>query len=298
MSQVKNKSFTSAKILADSLNSHNGVRLTTMEVEFPRSILAEFNTHGAFSRNAASSRAIPVKKIIDNVTNRCYIPLCWGKNQPGMQSYEIIDDAKEIEVLNSLWLQTRDMCVSEAEKFSNLGVHKQFVNRILEPFFYVKLVVTATDWENFFALRCHHAADPSFQYLADKMLKAYVETEKDPSILIDGQWHLPYFNEEISKMPIEDQIKISVARCARTSYLNFDGKFEPQKDFELHDSLLESGHMSPFEHVAQCAKIPQDKYSGRIRGWKCLRKTFPNENRSIDLVELLENRKKIGFAND
>lgn len=293
--KLKNKTKTYAKILADSINYNNLARVTTFELYFPRSILAEYNTHGAVSRNAASSRAIPINKFIESVENDGYVPYSWGVNQSGMQSFNYVEDEAFFNELNQDWQEAKEQILSIARKFNSKKIHKQFINRLLEPFFYVKLVSTGTDWENFFALRCNKDTHPEFQILSDKMLKCYVEEFSNAKSLKTGEWHLPYHSNNIESFTTEEKIKISVARCARTSYLNFDGKFEPSKDYELYDSLLNSGHMSPFEHIAKCVDVPYDLYSGKLRGWECLRKTFPNENRQVNLVDLYLERKQNGF---
>src|SRR3954452_24195130 len=74
-----------AKVLADSV-SPAGQRLTTLEATFPRFVLAEFNTHRVFSRNSASSRAIPVAKQLRRVLDDPYVPIEFGSNKPGMQA--------------------------------------------------------------------------------------------------------------------------------------------------------------------------------------------------------------------
>lgn len=293
--KLENKTKTYAKILVDSINCYNGVRLTTFEISFPRSILAEYNTHGAISRNAASSRAIPINKFIESVENDGYVPYSWGVNQSGMQSFNYVEDEAFFKELNQDWQEAKEQILSIARKFNSKKIHKQFINRLLEPFFYVKLVTTGTDWSNFFALRCHKDTHPEFQILADKMLQCYFEEMHEAKVLRKDEWHLPYHSDELKFLSTEERIKISVARCARTSYLNFDGKFEPSKDYALYDSLLKSGHMSPFEHIAKCVDVQHDLYSGKLRGWECLRKTFPNENRKVSLIELYEERKQHGF---
>ena len=148
----------SAKVLADSI-SPDGVRLTTMEVTFPRIVLAEFNTHRMFSRNSASSRAIPVEKMIQRVLDDPFSPVWWGKNQSGMQAAEELS-GEALRLARQHWLDARDFAISCVRLFQapEISLHKQIANRLLEPFLWHTVVVTATEWENFFALRCHKDA--------------------------------------------------------------------------------------------------------------------------------------------
>ena len=261
-SEVIGKGNIRSRVVADSIA--NGVRLTTLELRYPRFIHSEFMTHRLFSRNASSSRAIPVAKMIEQVENDPAMPIFWGKNQPGMQAREECDDEVSgpytVGTAEEIWREyaTGD-CVSYAKAFDKANYHKQIVNRLLEPFQFISVVCTATEWDNFFKLRLHSDAQPEICELARVMKESMEKSEPDE--LEFGDLHLPYvekdsFNDydehgEIDKFDLESAIKASVARCARVSYLNHD-KTQPdiEKDIRLHDMLLESGHFSPFEHVA------------------------------------------------
>lgn len=287
----------SAKVLADSI-SPDRVRLTTLEVTFPRIVLAEFNTHRMFSRNSASSRAIPVEKMLKMVEENPYIPTHWGKNQKGMQAeVELSKDEQATAV--SWWLGARDKAMESAKALLAVGVHKQITNRLLEPFMWHTVICTSSEWTNFFNLRCNPMAHPEIKLAAELMRDAMEKSM--PTRLNYGQWHLPLTTREDSEDDIDDWnywCKVSVGRCARVSYLTHDGKRDPQADIELHDRLLEAGHMSPFEHVARPMKAmggdndlaycnngdafdgsfnPQVTFSGNLRGWVQYRKTIPRE---------------------
>lgn len=142
-----------AQIVGDSI-SGTGSRITTMLVTFPRIILAELNTHRVFSRNSASSRAIPFEKMIKAVKENPFIPIAWQKNHKGMQGTEYITDPEIIELERIDWLVDRDYAIGKARKRAERGITKQIVNRPLEPFMWHTCIITATEWENFFALRC------------------------------------------------------------------------------------------------------------------------------------------------
>lgn len=274
-----------AKIIADSI-SQSGFRLTTMEVTFPRSVLAEFNTHRMLSKNSASSRAIPVEKMIKMVEDNPFIPTYWGANQKGMQAKEEIDPSSRGGALIEWELAKRD-AVRHAYNLHALGVHKQTVNRILEPFMWHTVIVTATEWSNFLALRTHEAAAPEIRNIA--LLMEQLLKDNSPKFVQNSSWHLPLIDEEdweiLNSEPYSNQaqtkkaIEISVARCARVSYLTHDNKRDHKADRELFTRLLTSRHMSPFEHVAQPMwNASKGMWSGNFQGWNQFRKSIPQEH--------------------
>ena len=291
---MQNKKEISATIIADSI-SEKGDRLTTFVLTFPRIILAEFNTHRAFSRNSASSRAIPFEKMVKMVEEDPFIPIAWMKDHTGMQGTEYFKTGDKIKGIDALewckimWLNARDYAVQEAKTLSTSRVTKQIVNRLLEPFMWHTVIVTASDYENFFALRAHEAAEIHIQALAYKMLEEYNKSQ--PKLLIEDEWHIPFgdnidtiklqevFNITSSEELEDYKLKIATARCARVSYMNFEGKDDYKADIALYDRLAEMGHWSPFEH---CATPLQPYYArtGNFKGWKQLRGTFFGENRN------------------
>jgi thymidylate synthase ThyX len=238
-----------AKVIADSVNKSSGnKRITTFILNYPRFIHSELLTHRAFSRNSSSSRAIPIKKIIEDVNNHPAIPVHWGKTQKGMQAdFEVEQIVKDNAI--KLWLEARDSAVGFASKLNDLGLHKQVVNRVLEPFFNITVLVTATELDNFFKLRAHDAAQPEIRELAYKMLDAYNASVPVPKEI--GEWHIPFGDQYTDGLSIEQKLKICVARAARVSYMNFEGDINFDKDYQLYDTLLNEGHYSPFEHAAQ-----------------------------------------------
>ena len=278
-----------AKVICDSICKHSKIRITTLELEYPRFIHSEFMTHRVFSRNASSSRAIPIAKMIQAVINNPAMPIHWGKNQPGMQANEEHNALVSVPTdtggcmdaspMNA-WLIARDMAVQIAQAFEQAGYHKQIVNRILEPFTHIRVIVTATNFANFFALRDHEDAQPEIRELAVAMKKAIEEST--PQLLGIGEWHLPYLDaEDITNIyehlkensitrhdPAQHQIwmmacAVSAARCARVSYLTHDGERPTlQKDLELYRHLVNANppHMSPCEH--QATPDIHDKHEG------------------------------------
>jgi len=405
-----------AEIVADSL-SPQGNRITTMQVTFPRMILAELNTHRLFSRNSASSRAIPFKKTVKSVINNTFIPMAFQKSHSGMQGTAYLDmnkvytheeveepllaflmaafknedgtwdeDYFEIqEILNeyvlplllegknrtirSWWLKARDLVVAAACILHAMKVTKQICNRLLEPFMYHTVLVTGTEWENFFNLRCPmYFQETSWNSGYVKSRKKYLSqvglpdnpayydrwtdvnwlrinkgqseihmmalaeamydamNESKPKQLEAGDWHIPFdlttSERHLNDLWDEEAIKIATARCARVSYtvvgeenprkLKVGDKYKSfpdtdstpltliesiehnaglrdnycyingeyvayeeifhiekvsnfEKDIKLHDSLLESGHFSPFEH---CARAMNDaEYNSFVKGY-------------------------------
>ena len=300
-----------AQILLDSLNPA-GNRLTTWILTYNRFILAEVNTHRALSRNTSSSRAIPVSKLIEQVKTNPAMPVFWGKNQPGMQADEELD-GRYLEEAKSLWLVGRDQAVDVVTRLMTTGLHKGLCNRLLEPFLHVTSIVSGTEWENFFALRAHKDAQPEFRALAFLMLDLYQKSE--PKKLKEGEWHIPFGDkidhkrlwEMVQKSThsitpngteiftgeklfgdydvfIKFALNIATARCARVSYLNFDGKDDYAADIKLTlEKLAPSGHWSAFEHCARA--MAESKQCGNFVGWKQYRKLFPNENRTDGRVQ-------------
>jgi thymidylate synthase ThyX len=242
----------SCKILLDSISPAGG-RVTTFEVTFPRIVLAEFNTHRVFSRNSASSRAIPVEKQIKRILEDPFHPIYWGKNQKGMQAEEEFG-ADHTELLNKKWETYGMMAVAQAREMLEIGVHKQITNRLLEPFMWHTVIVSSTHWKNFFGLRDSKMAQPEIKFPAHNMLGLYKASK--PQELSPGQWHLPLVtgvDEHTLRgdgVSLSDLVKISCGRCARVSYLTHEGKRDPLADISLYADLVKNGHMSPLEHAA------------------------------------------------
>ena len=265
----------SAKTILRSRNaSAPGKVLSTLLLRYPRFIHAEMMTHRVFSRNSASSRAIPVKKLIDDVVRDPAMPIFWGKNQPGMQAGEEHNEpvwivSQDFDPENycapndhkmtreAAWLVARDYAVSMATRFADAGYHKQIVNRLLEPFAHVTVLVSATEWSNFLELRDHPDAEPHIQMLAREIRKC-LDDEDTIQTLNPGEWHLPFTDYDpklgLSRLTQQDFIKLSVSRCASTSYKTVDGfDMSLERAAAIYDKLVTSKpiHASPCEHVAQ-----------------------------------------------
>lgn len=258
-----------ASVIADSVHPETGTRITTFELVYPRFIHSEFMTHRVFNRNASSSRAIPTAKFIEQVRNEPVMPSHWGKNQKGMQAEEELTPLEIVDATFA-WKQAATSAAIYAEILRRGQVHKQIVNRILEPFTHIRVVVTSTSWANFYGLRDHEDAQPEIRLLAQAMKKAHEKSV--PQKLKKGDWHLPYIrsidcanaynhckyqritrdepsNEEILGL----LLKVSAARCARASYNNFEGKPSTiSDDLNLFAKLVEKQpiHASPTEHQA------------------------------------------------
>lgn len=292
-----------AAVIADSI-SPGGIRITTFQLRYWRAIHAELMTHRVFSRNASSSRARPYKAIIDQVKTNPWGPLYWGANEPGMQAN---NEVKEVHWAKNTWKVAAKIAAEQAEELAATGLHKQIVNRVLEPFTYIDVVVTATDYANWFALRLDKDAQPEIQQLA-QVMKDVMDASK-PVLLNPGEWHLPYIADSdvaaVSNYLVYLQDghdspsrrldllkKISAARCARTSYKAFDGKVASiDEDLSLFDKLMAGNlkHASPTEHIASpdTYRICDNSLDGpeyehkelqaNFRGWIQYRKTIQNE---------------------
>lgn len=264
-----------AKIIADSI-SQAGARITTLQLKYPRFIHAEFMTHRVFSRNASSSRAIPVKTMLSQVWNDPAMPVHWGANKAGMQADQELGKFKKA-IARGLWKTASKLACTVAWTMMKVGLHKQVANRILEPFQYIHVIVTATEWKNFLELRAHPAAQPEIHELAIKIGDALASSS--PKVLKPGKWHLPYLrDEEIQTFAWSGQmdtaLKVSAARCARVSYLKHDGKTPSvAEDLKLYSRLIDSKpmHASPIEHQARPLK-DRNQWSGNFRGWEQNRK--------------------------
>lgn len=279
----------SAKVIKDSV-SEAGDRLTTMEVVCHRFVLAEFNTHRAFSRNSASSRAIPLHKQIERVRKDPAIPMVWASEKPGMSGGAEIDSPGAATLA---WLDASEEAVQHAQHMADLGVHKSLCNRLLEPFMWHTIIVSATDWDGFWKQRCSPLAQPEMRLCAEAMKLAY--NESTPTFVQYDQWHMPYVSErdfseeefDSAASAIEIVKQISAARCARVSYLTHDGVRDPSKDLDLFQKLATADppHASPLEHVATPGRTNPSLIAGEISpktpgnftGWRQLRHdVFPN----------------------
>lgn len=336
-----------AKVIADSV-SPEGKRLTTFQLRYPRFIHAEELTHRILetqpeliitevipdglmydqdlSRNASSSRAIPVERMIADIRRDPVIPVYWGSNKPGMQAgAELTGDA--LEMVKWRWLHSMELMIEQVEMMVEHGLHKQIANRILEPWAHINVVVTATEWANFFGLRAHPDAQPEIRELAEAMMAAMGQS--DPALLAHGMWHLPYVDLKEDLLPLRNYYRdvlvplgadpiqffnthlkeqdpttgwchegakmISVARCARVSYLTHDGrKTTVEEDLKLYEQLIinQPLHASPAEHQATPDKTEwvvnaetdneeriylNPELHGNLKGWIQYRKTLPNE---------------------
>lgn len=274
----------SAKVICDSINS-KGNRLTTYELEYPRFIHSEFMTHRMLSKNAASSRAIPISKMIQNIQEHPAIPVHWGKNRKGMQATTETDNPinlefdKEATVIGreKAWIMARDNAIQYANAFNDAGYHKQIVNRLLEPFKMIKVVCSGTEFDNFFWLRRHKDAQPDIKELADVMYEALKHS--DPQVLDNGEYHLPYVTPEVYekcknhvdyidhsgigdmgddtlKPEVNLALKVSASCCAQVSYRTTSTDIH--RALRIYSQLVKSEpiHASPFEHQARPISVP------------------------------------------
>jgi thymidylate synthase ThyX len=282
-----------AKIILDSVGP-NGARLTTFELQYPRIVHAELLTHRALGRNSASSRAIPTEKLLNRVEEDPMSPVWFGKNQAGMQSREELDGDALVKA-KRLWLEAVMSGVCYARELGETGLHKQIANRAAELGMFITVVVTATEFDNFFALRDHSAAQPELADVAGKAHRLWRDSR--PRRLDSGQWHLPYVTGYDEMAVVMEHgsdalCRVSVGRCAAVSYLNQD-KRDAVADLARADKLAAAGHMSPFEHVAQAMTREEWTYYasgmaaqwidhrvpvGNLWGWRQLRKTLLNEH--------------------
>lgn len=251
-------------IIADSI-APNGKRLITWELTYPRFIHAELMTHRVFSRNAASSRAIPNKKLRSKIAKNPVVPLSFGANQKGMQAGVELSGWRR-KLAEKIWSIARWPNLFFSWILGSLlGVHKQTANRLVESHMAITVLVTATEFDNWFRLRTNENAQPEIRWVAEQMQVLY--REHKPKQLAMGDWHLPFIGDDDVMYSEDEKKRISVARCARVSYLTHDGRRNYQEDVRLADALAKNGHWSPYEHVAQAQPEGVFSWSGNFCGW-------------------------------
>lgn len=266
----------SAKVVADSMGP-NGIRVTSVSCTYPRFIHAQIMTHRLFSRNTASSRAIPSKSVIAAIEESESPVIFWGKNKSGMSPDEELGGIKKI-LAQYVWDISKKTAILYAKLLMWLGIHKQIANRILEPYMFVTCLITSSEWENFFNLRMHDKKGPQqeIRFIAQKIYEAINKSK--PQHLQKGEWHLPFitprdsfnahkFLGQYGQNLQEVLKKMCVARCARISYLKHGNDFSVENEINLHDRLLSSKHNSPFEHQLQARGVDERQWCGNIRGW-------------------------------
>lgn len=285
--------------------SPDGISMYSFEVEIPRIILAEWNTHGMLNTNAQSSRAVPTKKLIEEVRRNPYIPSHWGKNQKGMQAYEEQDSPVNNMPKEAFW----DICIhnacNNAQAIEEAGYHKQIANRIIEPYSHTKLAISGTEWNNFFNLRIHKDAEPNIREMAVQLYKLIHQSRGE--LINNGEWHLPYITRrrqhrqmqylfDHQEVSLEEAIQISLACVAQVSYRSLNT--HPETIKRIYNNLFPDNgdpiHGSPAQHLAtpfkearcegdwQKGETHRDKdgysWSAQLRGWCQYRKLIPNEN--------------------
>jgi hypothetical protein len=260
-----------ARVLLDSL-SPAGVRITTMEWTYPRFIHAEVMTYRMLSRNAASSRAIPMRKTIARVLRDPAGPVFWGRNQPGMQAREEMSGWRRW-LAEKAWYWPRYGAIAVALLQDRLGLHKQVGNRALEPWLHITTILTGTEWDHIWRQRCHPDAQPEFRVLAEAAHGAYLDSppvlRRVHAPLVHGEDWSALRDRASSFAEVKTTaLKVSTARCARVSYLTHDGRRSIEADLDLFDKLATADppHTSPFEHPCTAVEDP-GRWSGNVKGW-------------------------------
>lgn len=295
LSEVK-KTQTTARVVAYSVSEETGEKIITFEVETPRLIWSEVMTHRIFSRNGASSRAIPVTTVNELVLTHTAYPARFGKKNKGMQDAGSYDGVVIIDGVSynpeEAWYKAAENAVKFSKAFDEAGYAKQVCNRHTEPYQFMKAVITFTgDGANFFGLRRHCDADPSIYDLADAMKEAM---ELAPvKHLKAGDWHMPYYKDGAfikgRDRGLQKALKISASCAAQVSYRKLDDSEE--KAEMVYDRLVNSKpvHASPFEHQATPLKKSigfrskfvthvdreGNAWSGNFRNWGQHRQIIP-----------------------
>lgn len=278
----------SAKVIALSQSQYTGIRIATVQWRYPKFLHGEVMTHRVFSRNASSSRAIPVARLLDDIIRDPAEPIHWGANEKGMAANSELT-GMQLWLMKRIYRAARKSAVSWAKQAAKVNGHKQLVNRLVENHGHINVVVTSTKWENFFALRDHPGAQPEIQILARATKDAFAKAAV--GIIGPGDWHLPYIQgHELAVATERDYGRLalmSAARCARVSYLTQEGmRPTVEQDLTLAMRLLKStpAHASPFEHQATPDVYHGDSLKwlhredwGNLHGWIQHRKRLPTE---------------------
>lgn len=249
------------KVIAASVNPWGG-KIATIVCRYQRFFHSELMTHKDLSRNASSSRAIPFKTMLKLTRKHMAAPIFWGKNKPGMQA---VEELKGIGLwwAKFMWQLTGHIVLSLAWLMSFSKVHKQIINRMIEPWTFINVQITATYWDRMIYLRIDNAAQPEFQALAQQIKKALLSAYYKP--LQPGEWHLPWLMMHEMDLPLEKKKKISAARSARLSYTPIgEVKTNIDRDIPLAEDLLSQLHLSPFEHQA----TPAIGQHANLHGWR------------------------------
>lgn len=271
-----------AKVILDSISPF-GDRLTTMELRMRRFVLPEFNTHRSHSKNSASSRARPVQKVLNEVWDDPVFPYVWASEKKGMQGGPELT-GKDLDEAQALWVDVWKYTYDKVQRYvddhplteeGSVRLHKSLLNRLLEPFMWHTVIASATDagWNNFFRLRSSNFTDlamPEIMVVADFAYDAYAAST--PKQLACGEWHTPYIRDD-ENFDLKTRREVSVARCARVSYLTHDGKRDANEDVSMYERLVGAvpRHESPLEHVATPAHASDGVPLGNFTGWHQLR---------------------------
>jgi thymidylate synthase ThyX/S-adenosylhomocysteine hydrolase len=270
----KNISNIQVKLLLYSESIPTQKRLATFTIKIPKFLWGHIISHRVLSRNSASSRAIPAKRLRKTVLQDPFLPVYFGENKPGMQSGKPLTGFR-LFIAQKIWLWSRYIPIMFHYLGEKIGIHKEVINRMIEPWLMVDIIVTASEWNNFITLRTNEAAQPEIRYVAEQI--EILLRESIPQKLKADEWHLPFISKQEKYFNLNIRKKISAARCARVSYSLFDGKnSDVTSDLNLCDKLSSSGHWSPFEYVAQA--LDKIERIGNFIGWKQFRKEFEMES--------------------
>lgn len=287
--------YVYASIMADSINGVTHDRLTTFQVECPLWVWYDLLTHRLLSRNASSMRAEPFASIRARIYSRPNFPSPTTTYAKGMVSNEVMMPEHQRQA-DRAFRRALNTIMERHHDLEELGASKQDANTLLMPFVTMTGILSATEWANFFKLRCDAGARPAFQTLAKMMRQLY--SDSAPKVLNPGAWHLPYIAASEDTQPVNRRQVHSVARCARVSWLKHDKMTATfDEDANRHEQLIRDGHWSPFEH--QAVALPRRMMVGNYVGWLQYRKLFGTESggdvNNVIPATAAEARKELGI---
>lgn len=293
MSEVNQiyKTFTDSEVkvslIAMTRNAYSNKVITTLLCEYPRYIHSEIMTHRQLSRNSGSSRATPFNIYCERIIKDPAFFAELGINRSGMNADSVLNK-ENAEAFKHEYMQLMHHTVDTAMSWSaKYNLHKQIINRVLEPYVRTSTVITATEWDNFLYTRAIAKGVEPVMHLLANCIKQAVDYANENAK--DGVAHLPFVTDnEFNTCSLKDCVKHAVSRSARCTILsNVTKKLSTiEEDEKLYNWLSSADpmHASPFEHIAFATKSYEPYYNLR-GGWMSQRFVLDTQRLIYDTVD-------------
>lgn len=258
--KLKNKIIMiKVEIVADSINQQSD-RLISMVLTYPRIIHAEMMTHRMFSRNASSSRAVPVEKMIKAIRENTFCPFEFQKAHKGMQGFEYFTGKGKQECID-LWLESAELALQQAEKMKAKGISKQIINRILEPYQYYTMLITGSKecWDNFHSLR-----NPIYNFSYDgKVPEDVFKSKKEVIRGLGIGEYIPELDKTIGEFTDLDWLKFNKGQ-AEIHLMDLAEKIYDAMNESTPKQLVSGEWHIPFEDKMDTTKWDLDLAEGHF----------------------------------